>query len=60
MGSARLSGALRGAAGDVHCVPYLLLADTLAGIRAMPPAGMVRPERMPADPQEVVETWFAE
>jgi hypothetical protein len=35
--------------------PYLLLADTLAGIQAMLPPGLVRPERMPVDPPEVVE-----
>ena len=35
--------------------PYLLLADTLAGIRAMLPPGLTRSERMPVDPPEVVE-----
>jgi hypothetical protein len=40
--------------------PYLLLADTLAGIRAMLPPRLVRSERMPVDPPEVVEIWFAE
>ena len=39
--------------------PYLLLADTLGGIREMLPPGLVRSERMPADPPEVVEIWFA-
>ena len=39
--------------------PYLLLAETLASIRAMLPAGLVLSERMPADPPEVVEIWFA-
>src|SRR6185312_7324064 len=34
--------------------PYLLLADTLAGIRAMLPPGMKQSERMPADLPEVV------
>src|SRR5690349_3433041 len=29
--------------------PYLLLADTLAGIWAMLPPGLVRSERMPGD-----------
>jgi hypothetical protein len=36
-----------------------MLADTLAGIQAMLPPGLVRSERMPADPPEVVEIWFA-
>ena len=40
--------------------PYLLLANTLAGIRKMLPPGLVRSERQPADPPEVVEIWFAE
>ena len=40
--------------------PYLPLADTLAGIRAMLPPGLLRLERMPSDPPEVVEIWFAE
>jgi hypothetical protein len=39
--------------------PYLLLADTLAGIQATPPPDLVRSERMPVDPPEVVEIWFA-
>src|SRR6476469_1839902 len=40
--------------------PYLLLAATLAGVREMLPPGLARSERMPADPPEVVEIWFAE
>ena len=39
--------------------PYLLLADTLGGIRDQLPPGLVRSERMPSDPPEVVEIWFA-
>jgi hypothetical protein len=39
--------------------PYLLLADTLAGIQQMLPPGLVRSERMPGDPPEVREIWFA-
>src|SRR4051812_39525365 len=39
--------------------PYLLLADTLAGIQAMLPPGLVRSERMPVDPPDVMEIWFA-
>ena len=39
--------------------PYLMLADTLAGIRAMLPPGLVWSERQYADPPEVVEIWFA-
>jgi hypothetical protein len=39
--------------------PYLLLADTLAGVQEMLPPGLVRSERMPADALEVVEIWFA-
>ena len=39
--------------------PYLLLADTLAGIQEMLPAGLVRSERMPVDPPGVIEIWFA-
>ena len=38
--------------------PYLLLADTLAGIREMLPPGLVRSARQPADPPDVVEIWF--
>ena len=41
-------------------LPYLLLADSLAGIREMLPPGLVRSERMPADTPEVSEIWFAE
>jgi hypothetical protein len=39
--------------------PYLLLADTLGGIREMLPPGLVRSDRAPVDPPEVVEIWFA-
>src|SRR5690349_4091649 len=39
--------------------PYLLLADTLAGIHEQLPSGLVRSERMLADPPETVEVWFA-
>jgi hypothetical protein len=39
--------------------PYLLLADTLAEIQEMLPHGLTRSERMPVDPPEVVEIWFA-
>jgi hypothetical protein len=39
--------------------PYLLLADTLGGIRDHLPPGLVWSERMPVDPPEVVEILFA-
>src|SRR3954453_1037981 len=39
--------------------PYLLLADSLAGIRDQLPADLTRSERMPGDPPEGVEVWFA-
>jgi hypothetical protein len=39
--------------------PYLLLADTLAGIHEQLPPGLVRSERQPVDPPEVMEIWFA-
>ena len=32
--------------------------NCLVGIREMLPPGLVRSERMPADPPEVVEIWF--
>jgi hypothetical protein len=40
--------------------PYVLLGDTLAEICNQLPPGLVRTERQPADPPEVVEIWFAE
>ena len=40
--------------------PYLLLANTLAGMREMLPPGLVRSERQSADPPEVAEIWFVE
>src|SRR5690242_7794930 len=39
--------------------PYVMLAHTLAGSREMLPLGLMRSERMPVDPPEVVEIWFA-
>jgi hypothetical protein len=38
--------------------PYLLLADTLAGVQEQLPPGLGRAERQPADPPEVVEIWL--
>lgn len=39
--------------------PYVLLADTLAGLHTQLPIGLVRLERQPSDPPEIVETWVA-
>ena len=39
--------------------PYVLLANTLAGVQEQLPPRLVRAERQPADPPEVVEIWFA-
>ena len=39
--------------------PYLLLADTLAGLQAQLPPGLVQSGRQTVDPPEVVEIWFA-
>ena len=39
--------------------PYVLLADTLGGLHAQLPPGLVRSERQPSDPPEIVETWVA-
>ena len=38
--------------------PYLLLADSLAGIRDMLPPGLDRSERHAGDPPEIVEMWL--
>jgi hypothetical protein len=40
--------------------PYLLLADTLAGVRAMLPAALERSERHAGDPPEIVEIWLTD
>ncbi|HXE18657.1 MAG TPA: hypothetical protein VN629_03530 [Castellaniella sp.] len=37
---------------------YVFVADTLAEIHAMLPSGLVRSDRQPADPPEVLEAWF--
>lgn len=39
--------------------PYVLLADTLAGLQAQLPPRLVRKERQPADPPEMLEIWFS-
>src|SRR5471032_3276215 len=39
--------------------PYVLLADTLAGLEAQLPTGLTRTERQPADPPEVVAVWHS-
>jgi hypothetical protein len=38
--------------------PYVLVADTLAGIHAQLPVHLARAGRQPADPPEGVEIWF--
>jgi len=40
--------------------PYLLLAETLAGIQTQSPPGLVRSGPTLVDPPEVVEIWFVE
>ena len=37
---------------------YVLFAETLAGLRALLPAGLVRSPRMPGDPAGVIEMWY--
>lgn len=39
--------------------PYILLADTLANLRAMLPAGLERSDPQPRDPPDVLEIWFS-
>ena len=39
--------------------PYVLLADTLGALQAMLPRRLVRSDRQPGEPPEVVEIWFA-
>jgi hypothetical protein len=39
--------------------PYLLIADTLAEIHGQLSLHLVRKERQPVDPPEVVEIWFS-
>ena len=38
---------------------YVLVADTLAELRAQLPPGLVRSERLSSDPPGVVEAWFS-
>jgi hypothetical protein len=40
--------------------PYLLIADTLAGIHDQIPSRLVRKGRQPIDPPDVVEIWFSD
>jgi hypothetical protein len=42
-----------------HPTVYIMVADTLAELQAMLPAGLMRSERQPGDPSEVVEIWFS-
>ena len=37
-----------------------LVADALAEIHATPPPNLVRTDRQPVDPPEVIEIWFAD
>jgi hypothetical protein len=38
--------------------PYILLADTLAELHAQLPPHLMRTERHPAEPLQLVEIWF--
>jgi len=40
-------------------LPYVLVADTLAGVEEQLPPGLAWFERQPVHPPEVVELWFA-
>ena len=42
-----------------HPTIYVMVADTLADIHGMLPPGLVRSERQPGDPPDVVEIWFS-
>jgi hypothetical protein len=39
--------------------PYVLRSDTLAGLHAQLPPGLVRSKRQPSEPPDLVEIWFA-
>jgi hypothetical protein len=43
-----------------HPTAYVMVADTLAELRVMLPPGLVRSERQPSDPPDVVEIWFGQ
>jgi hypothetical protein len=45
--------------GTDQLTPYVLLADTLGGLHAQLPPGLVRSERQLSDPPEIVGTWVA-
>jgi hypothetical protein len=38
--------------------PYVLLANTLAGLHEQLPPGLTRTDRQPTDSPEIVEIWF--
>jgi hypothetical protein len=38
---------------------YVLVADTMGEVHAALPPGLVRSERAPSDPPEVVEIWLS-
>jgi hypothetical protein len=39
--------------------PYVLLADSLAGLHAQLPPGLTRTGRQPSDPPELIEVWVS-
>jgi hypothetical protein len=39
-------------------LPYVLIGETLAAVQEQLPPGLVRSERQPVNPPEVVELWF--
>ena len=39
-------------------LPGALIAPTLAELRRMMPAGLIRQDRQAGDPQEIIESWW--
>jgi hypothetical protein len=50
-------GKLMARLATMQTTRYVLLADTLDGMRAALPPGMYRSDRTPADPAGLVELW---
>ncbi|MFL5280770.1 MAG: hypothetical protein ACJ8AW_07150 [Rhodopila sp.] len=40
--------------------PYVLVGETLEELRVQLPQGLVRSARVPGDPPDLVEVWFAD
>jgi hypothetical protein len=59
-GGPGLTGVLLARLITDRAMPYVLVAPSLEDLRTKLPPGLVRADRQPADPPDVIEVWASE